>query len=130
MILAVLIKYNDDIATAADYINQNMIDKEHITIDGYTVNEMVTLGLFLEYIRINIETNPNYMTEGIRLCRQQPADDRLSCIAGLSGGHIKYGKPGVEYIKNIEACNHKDLYDDERDVCLSLIHISEPTRPY
>ena len=116
---AVLIKYNNNIVDAANYINQNMVDKEYPAIDGYTVNEMVTLGIFFEYIRMNIETNENYMADGIKLCRQQPPDDRLACIDGLSGGHMKYGKPGVEYIKNIEACSHKDLYADERDSCYS-----------
>ena len=96
-----------------------MIDKEHLAIDGYTVNEMVTLGLFFEYIRQTIETNPDYMADGIKLCREQPSDDRLACIYGLSGGHIKYGQPGIEYIRNIEACNHQDLYDDERNACHS-----------
>ena len=136
VLIAALWKSNNNIAAAADYINRNMIDKEFLAVGKYTVNEMITMGLFFEYIRLNINTNPNYMADGIKLCRKQPDDDRLACIIGLSGGHLKYGPPGTEYIKNIEACNHKDLYADERNACysyflpLSLIHISEPTRPY
>jgi len=107
---------NDDFQKQMDYINQNMIDHDVIAIDGNTVNDLTTIGLMFEYIRIYGETE-GYAEKGIAFCRQQQEDDRLPCIAGLSGGHIKYGQPGKEYIQNLEFCGNTMLAADERDSC-------------
>jgi hypothetical protein len=117
MIPSVLRLTDYDIAAAADYANQHMIDGESEALEGYSVNDQFTLGLFFEYVNQNIESNAQYMEAGIQLCRAQPAEDRLPCIEGLSGGHMKYGKPGVEYEKNLQFCAHELLSEDERSVC-------------
>lgn len=117
MLPAVLELVDNDIAKAAEYINQHMINGDALTIDGYTVNEMVTLGLFFEYIRINLERNSNYIEEGVALCRVQPEEDHLSCIAGLSGGHIKYGNPGQEFEQNLIFCAYDDFSIAEKTAC-------------
>lgn len=116
MLPIILNMTNNDIAKSADYINKNMIDKEVIAIDGHTVNELTTLGLMFEYIRLYGQ-EPDYAEKGIAFCRAQPEDDRIACIKGLSGGHIKYGKPGVEYLKNIEFCENTLLTSEEKDAC-------------
>lgn len=106
----------NDFQKSFDYINKNMIDNNVTAIDGNTINDLVTLGLMFEYIRMYGETD-GYAEKGIEFCRKQNADDRLPCIEGLSGGHIKYGKPGVEYVKNLEFCENKMLTADEKDAC-------------
>ena len=112
----VLDMFKNDIAKSAEYINDRMIDHEVIAIDGHTINELVTIGLMFEYIRIHGEEE-GYMEEGIALCRTQPEDDRLACIEGLSGGHLKYGTPGEEYIGFLELCGMDILTQDEKDAC-------------
>jgi hypothetical protein len=69
-----------------------------------------------EYIRLHGET-PGYQEKGIAFCRAQEEADRLPCIEGLSGGHIKYGEPGKEYVKNLEFCANPLLTKEEVDSC-------------
>lgn len=116
MLPILLTKMNNNFQKIMDYINANMIDNDEIAIDGSTINEMTTLGLMFEYIRIHGEED-DYMESGIAFCHRQLEEDRLACIAGLSGGHIKYGEPGKEYIKNLEFCKHPLLTQDEVDSC-------------
>lgn len=126
MLPIILDMTDNDIAKAAQYINDNMIDHEVTAIDGHTVNELTTLGLMFEFIRLYGET-PDYAEKGIALCRTQPADDHLACIEGLSGGHIKYGEPGVEYVQNLKFCKNDMLTEEERDACyrytLTTLHL-------
>jgi plastocyanin len=107
---------NNDFQKQMDYINENMIDHDVIAIDGNTVNDLTTIGLMFEYIRIHGE-EPDYAEKGIAFCRAQQEDDQRACIAGLSGGHIKYGEPGKEYLKNLEFCANTLLTEDEQDSC-------------
>lgn len=116
MVPIVLEMAQNDFDKAAKYINDNMIDKEITAIDGHTLNQMVTLGLMFEYIRVYGQT-PGYQEKGIDFCRRQPADDHLACIEGLSGGLMKYGKPGVEYVENLAFCANTMLTSEERDSC-------------
>jgi hypothetical protein len=99
-----------------DYTNKNMIDHEVKAIDGNTVNDLTTIGIMFEWIRLYGKED-DHMQRGIEFCRRQVADDRLACIAGLSGGYIKYGEPGREYVKNLEFCALKELTEAERDTC-------------
>lgn len=116
MLPLLLQHYNNDIEAIADYINANMIDNDVIAIDGHTVNELTTIGLMFEYIRVYGE-DADYAERGIELCRKQPEEDRLACIKGLSGGHIKYGEPGIEYVANLEFCKNPMLEEDEVNAC-------------
>ncbi len=116
MLPLLLVKTKDDIALAADYMNENMIDHNEIAIDGHTINELATIGLMFEYVRLHGETQ-GYAEEGIALCRTQPEEDRSACIEGLSGGHMKYGKPGIEYVANLEFCENSMLTASEKDSC-------------
>ncbi len=118
MIPVVLDLTDDDFKKAAAYINEHMIDNNETAIDGHTINDMVTLGLMFEYIRVYGE-KPDYAQTGIALCRSFPQEDHLPCIEGLSGGHIKYGEPGIEYIQNLAFCELPELTPEERDSCYS-----------
>jgi hypothetical protein len=93
-----------------------MIDGDVTAIDGHTVNELTTIGIMFEYIRMYGQTE-GYQEKGITFCRTQPTNDVLACIEGLSGGHIKYGKPGVEYIENLSFCANGMLTKEERNSC-------------
>lgn len=116
MLPLILDAAENDIAKAAAYINDNMIDHEVTAIDGHTINELTTIGLMFEYVRLYGES-PDYAEKGIALCRTMPEDDHLACIKGISGGHIKYGEPGIEYIKNLEFCENSLLTPAEKDSC-------------
>jgi hypothetical protein len=118
MLPIILSNTENDFTKAAAYINANMIDHDEIAIDGHTINELVTIGLMFEFIRIHGE-DPEYAEKGIALCRTMPQDDQRACIEGLSGGHLKYGEPGVEYIANLELCQNPTLTEGERDGCYS-----------
>ncbi len=107
--------YNDDFDKITQYVNKNMIDGDVIAIDGHTVDELTTLGIMFEYIRMYGQTE-GYQEKGIEFCRTQ-GEDRLACIEGLSGGHIKYGKPGVEYVENLTFCANGILTKEERNSC-------------
>lgn len=121
---------NNDVAEAAAYINEHMIDHDAPAIDGHTVNELTTIGLMFEYIRINGETE-GYQERGIEFCRTQPTEDQLACIKGISGGHIKYGEPGVEYVRGLEFCANSLLTAAEEDACYAylLTHLSSRYTP-
>lgn len=116
MMPIVMSMFNNDFQKSIDYVNKNMIDKEVLAIDGNTINNLTILGLMFEYIRIH-GNEPGYAEKGITFCRAQIPADRSACIMGLSGGHIKYGKPGVEYVKNLQFCANTMLTNEERDSC-------------
>lgn len=116
MLPLILEKFDNDVEKSADYINANMIDNNETAIDGHTINELVTIGLMFEYIRLQGES-PDYAQKGIAMCRSFPEEDHLACIEGLSGGHVKYGEPGIEYIKNFEFCKNPLLTNEEVDSC-------------
>lgn len=116
MLPIILYNFQNDFGKATAYINEKMIDHTETAIDGHTINDMVTLGLMFEYIRVYGETE-GYQEKGIAFCRAQPEEDRLACIKGLSGGHIKYGEPGVEYVQNLKFCENSLLTKEEKDSC-------------
>ncbi len=120
MMPVVLTMYKNDVAATADYINEHMLRGETPSIEGYTTNEMVTLAVFAQYVRIH-GSEEGYMERAIDLCRSQPADDQYACFEGLSYSHVKYGPPGKGYIKNLEFCAHPDLVDTEEDACYSYL---------
>jgi plastocyanin len=103
-----------------EYVNKNMIDGTEPAIDGNNINGLVTLGVMFEFIRLH-GTELDYMKRAVVLCREQPAEDQLSCIQGVSGGHIKYGKPGIGYVKNLEFCSFQLLTEPERDACYKYL---------
>lgn len=116
MVPLLLQTYKNDIQKILDYVNANMIDHDVIAIDGNTVNDLTTIGIMFEFIRLHGEED-GHMQEGIAFCRAQEEQDRLACIAGLSGGYMKYGEPGQEYVKNLEFCALPELTKEERDSC-------------
>lgn len=116
MLPPILENANNDFQKAADYINANMQHGDATAIDGHTINQLVTIGLMFEYMRIHGQ-EPDYAERAIAFCRRQPEDDHMACIEGLSGGFIKYGTPGVEYVRNLQFCANTMLTDEERDHC-------------
>jgi hypothetical protein len=77
----------------------------------------VVLSFMHEFYRLQ-QNDGNYQANGIALCRSRQTDsDRLACIEGLSGGHIKYGVPEIEYQQNLVFCSNTELREDERDRC-------------
>ena len=116
MVPAVLRLTKNDFSKAAEYVEDNMLNPEAETIDGYSVREMVILSLFHEFIRLNLE-NKDYALAGVKLCRALPQKSHLACIEGLSGGHMKYGEPKVEYVRALEFCGTVLLSEAEREAC-------------
>lgn len=108
--------FDNDFQKIIDYTNEKMIDDDVKAIDGNTVNDLTTLGIVFEFIRL-FGKDEDHMERGIALCRAQNEEDRLACFAGLSGGYIKYGEPGREYVKNLEFCALPSLATDERNAC-------------
>ena len=125
MMPIVMQMFGNDFQKSIDYVNAKMIDNIVIAIDGHTVNDLTTIGLLFEYIRLFGQTD-GYQETGIAFCHKQMTDDRLPCIEGLSGGHLKYGKPGIEYVQNLEFCANPLLAKDEKDICYKymLQHIA------
>ena len=116
MMPIVFANLHNDFQAIVDYVNSRMIDSEVIAIDGNTVNDLTIIGIMFEYIRLHGKEE-DHMENGIIFCRAQNEDDRLACIAGLSGGYIKYGEPGKEYVKNLEFCAHPQLTNLEQNSC-------------
>jgi hypothetical protein len=108
--------FGGDFQKIIDYTNSRMIDADVRAIDGNTVNDLTILGVMFEWIRL-YGADDDHMERGIDFCRKQNDDDMLPCIAGLSGGYIKYGEPGQEYVQNLEFCALSDLTPKERDAC-------------
>ena len=108
--------FNNDFQKIIDYTNKKMIDHTVTAIDGNTVNDLTTIGIMFEFIRL-YGKDEDHMEKGIALCRNQIDEDKNACFAGLSGGYIKYGEPGREYVKNLEFCALETLADNERDAC-------------
>lgn len=120
MLPILLGNYNNDFEAVYAYVNENMIDNDVIAIDGHTINGLVTLGIAFEFIRLH-GSDDDYIEKGVALCRNQPEEDHLPCIEGLSGGHIKYGPPGTEYVKNLVFCSDSILTEEERDSCYEYV---------
>lgn len=120
MIPAVLTLTGNNFEKAAEYIEEQIQYADEPTIDGFTNREMVILSLFHEFMRGNIDT-PDYATRGVGLCRSLPEHSRLSCVEGIADGHMKYGKPGMEYIKVLSFCADNRLREDERTICYKHI---------
>ena len=112
--------FNNNFNRVLEYVNERMIDATAPAIDGNDINGLLTLGIMFEFIRLH-GTEVDYMQRGVTLCREQPAEDQLPCIKGISGGHIKYGKPGVGYVKNLEFCSLELLTEPERDACYKYL---------
>ena len=66
------------------------------------------------------------MANGRALLMEQAADERI-CVRWLD----ESGERGPPLLSDDDNCGEGDGYDPETDrLVLSLIHISEPTRPY
>jgi hypothetical protein len=120
MLPTVLGQAGSDFRKAAAYIESHVSDPDAETIDGFTNLEMVTLSLFHEFIRLNLD-NKNYIEEGIALCRNLSSKSRLACIEGMSGGHMKYGEPEKEYEKWLGFCGSSLMTPAEKDVCYKYV---------
>jgi len=120
MIPAVLRLTGGDFAASARYVEKNIQYPEDMTIDGFTVREMVVLSLFHEFMHGNIDT-ADYAERGLELCRSVPEHSRMACVEGLADGHMKYGKPGLEYLKAFSFCADNRLREDERSACYKHI---------
>jgi plastocyanin len=108
--------FNNDFQKIVDYTNEKMTDHNVTAIDGNTVNDLTTIGILFEFIRL-YGKDEDHMEKGIVFCRGQIEEDRNACFAGLSGGYIKYGEPGREYVKNLEFCALPSLTPEERNAC-------------
>ena len=77
----------------------------------------------------NLVTNESYMRKVIPYVKPEYfihyADKILFDI--INEFVVNYGQPPTKEVLSIEVDNRKDLNEDSY---LSLIHISEPTRPY
>lgn len=120
MLPIILDRAQNDVAKAADYINARMIDHNEIAIDGHTINELVTIGLMFEFIRIHGE-EPDHVEKGIALCRTMPNEDQLACFQGLGGGYLKYGTPGIEYVASLAFCDNSALSSVEKESCYAYV---------
>lgn len=97
------------------------ISNPSLRLLGYPTRKMVTQGLFHEYVRLNFNKPDYNIQEGVMLCRSLKEDMRMPCIEGLSGGYMKYGEPGREYIKGLDFCSRDLLSDDEQRSCFEYI---------
>lgn len=77
--------------------------------------------LYHEFIRLNLNQFEYNKKEGIKQCHSFRDPFRLSCVEGLSGGHMKYGDPDKAYVKGLAFCSTSELKDDERNVCYNSI---------
>ncbi|TSC77843.1 MAG: hypothetical protein G01um101429_944 [Parcubacteria group bacterium Gr01-1014_29] len=120
MIPAVFALAGGNFSKAAQYVEDNIQHADDFTIDGYTIREMVVLSVFHEFARGNIDT-VDYAERGMALCRSVPEHSRLACVEGIADGHMKYGKPGAEYIKVFSFCADDELRADEKNICYKHI---------
>ncbi len=128
MIPAVLRITKDDVREATRYILPRITYPNDLTIDDdFRVDAMVILGLFHEFIRLSFG-HPEAIAKGIALCHEFSSDRlRLACVAGLSGGHMKYDTPESAYENWVVFCGSSLLREDEKQACfqyvLSKIHL-------
>ena len=102
--------------TKADFLKSGQTI-EKIPEKDYVIRSSVMSGLFHEFIRLNLAA-PNYnIAAGVKLCHQLSQSLQISCIDGLSGGHMKYGEPGQEYLKGLAFCGSDILNDAEQGTC-------------
>lgn len=116
MLPLLLWKFNDDFEQILAYTQENMIDNQEPAVGGHTIEELVTIGAMFEFIRV-YGHNSDYAERGVEICRKQNKTIHAACIEGLSGGHMKYGPPEREYIKNLTFCASNFLTEEERDSC-------------
>jgi len=123
MLPALLRFTKNDFALAAKKISQIPVDINHpsLRLLGYPTRKMVTQSLFHEYIRAHLGGQNYDIAEGVTICRSLMEDMRIPCVEGLSGGHMKYGEPGSEYIKGLAFCRSNLLHEDERGACFEYI---------
>lgn len=86
----------------------------------YPIRPEIAASLAYEVVRENI-THENYISRIVTTCRNLGKQLHLSCIEGLSGGHMKYGEPENEYKKALTFCGSTILTEDEKNVCYPYI---------
>lgn len=114
MLPALLRKTQDfaDIAQRIEAINNDA---------DFAIRTWVMLGLFHEYIRLHLSETDYGVSSAVALCKAVVDTLHLSCIEGLAGGHMKYGKPGEEYRQAITFCNNTVLESTEQQICFAHI---------
>ena len=115
MIPVILRIANNDFAKAASVIEEDIPQDE-----DYEIRNIVLSGLFHEFLRLHL-SEPAALKEAVTLCRSLKAPLHLSCIDGLSGGHMKYGKPDEEYVQGLAFCSSGILSNKEQEVCFEHI---------
>ncbi len=121
MIPAVLRITKDDVSAATGYILLRITNPNDFTVNSFHVDEMVVLSLFHELVRLN-SGDQEKILKGIELCRGLPSDRlHLACVAGLSGGHMKYDAPQGAYENWRAFCDNSLLREDERQSCFKYV---------
>ena len=115
MVPAILRIAGNDFAKAAEIIEKGVLNDEN-----YEIRNIVLSALFHEFIRVYLN-DKDYVQKGLQLCRSLQERPHLSCIDGLSGGHMKYGEPGKEHIQAIAFCGFSLLSGSEAEVCFKHI---------
>lgn len=60
-------------------------------------------------------------TKEINVCKSLPDYLRKSCIEGLAGGILEFGKPDFEYLESINLCNSKDMDSFDKKNCYDYV---------
>jgi hypothetical protein len=120
MVPVVMELFDNDFSDSVSYIIKSMKYPNGKTIDDYTNKEMVVSGLFHEYVRLHLFDDPGF-EKGIDLCHTLDPITSVSCIEGISGGHMKYGKPSDIVDSWSTFCSNKKLTTEEREVCFKHV---------
>ncbi len=121
MIPAVLRITKNDVVEATRYLLPRITHPDDFTVDGFHVDELVVLGLFHEFVRLN-SGDQEKILKGVELCRDLPSDRlHLACIQGLSGGYMKYDTPESAYENWRVFCGSTSLREDERQACFKYV---------
>lgn len=100
-------------------ISEKILEKN----GSYEIRNMVISAIYHEYIRMHLN-DLNYAAEaGVKECRKYLGKTKEACIEGLSGGHMKYGKPAEEYVKAMAFCGADFLNIAEKNLCYPYILI-------
>ena len=116
MVPSLLKIYAYDFFSIAQYIENNIAEQE----DSYDIRSIVIMALAHEYLHVNTERTKRGLT-GVAFCRKLAQRSHIPCIEGLSGGFMKYGKPGVEYVEGLAFCKSEMLFEEEQEACFRHI---------
>ncbi|MFZ2522235.1 MAG: cupredoxin domain-containing protein [Minisyncoccia bacterium] len=114
MLPAILMLTQNDLFRSQKYI-------ENIKEKDFEIRKPVTSGLWVEFIRLNLNKPDQNIIEGIKMCQLIADPMRLSCFYGLAEGYMKYGDPKDAYLKGLSFCSNSLLKVDEEDVCFNSI---------